>query len=106
MKLLRNSLGASARAIFEGLSMVPGVVLMYVEGEVRDGCLTGRTVLIIETTFEVDVAAPGYSQTAIDAMIASAQRTWAEHYRLPDLVRVIPADRSRSNHAGRRKLAS
>ena len=86
--------------------MVPGVVLMYVEGEVRDGCLTGKTVLVIETTFEVDAAAPGYSQSAIDEMIASAQRTWAERYRLPDLVRVIPADGSRSSRSRPRKLAS
>ena len=35
--------------------------LMYVEGEVKAGFLTGRTVLVIETTREIDPSRSGYS---------------------------------------------
>ena len=38
--------------------MRTGIELMYVEGEVSDGYLTGRRILVIETNFEIDPTAP------------------------------------------------
>ena len=34
--------------------MSTAIGLMYVEGEVRDGYITGRTILVIETNFEIN----------------------------------------------------
>ncbi len=48
--------------------MRAGIGLMYVEGEVQGGCITGRTVLVIETSCETDPGSPYYSSTELDGI--------------------------------------
>ena len=68
--------------------MHAGVGLMYVEGEVRGGCITGRTVLVIETSRETDPGSPYYSAVEIDCIVKSARQAWEKHFGPADLVRV------------------
>ena len=67
--------------------MHAGIGLMYVEGEVRGGCITGRTVLVIETRCETD---PGsyYSPAELDGIVKAACDAWERHFGPADLVRV------------------
>ncbi len=86
--------------------MIPGVTLMYVEGEVRDGFLTGRTVLVIETIFELDENTAGYSHSTIKTMVDTARGEWAKRFCLPDLLRVVRAEGVQTVESGPRKIAS
>lgn len=65
-----------------------GIGLIYVEGEVQGGCITGRTVLVIETSCETDPKSPYYSSTELDGIIKSARNAWERHFGPADLVRV------------------
>jgi hypothetical protein len=62
--------------------------LMYVEGEVKAGCLTGRTVLVIETTREIDPSRSGYSSPDLRRLVAAACSEWERRYEPADVVRL------------------
>ena len=68
--------------------MHPGIGLMYVEGEVRDGRITGRTVLVIETNLEIDPDSPRYSSNEIARVTMLGRERWEEQYGSIDLVRL------------------
>jgi hypothetical protein len=62
--------------------------MMYVEGEVKAGRLTGRTVLVVETSREIDPAEPGYSSRELKRLIAAARYEWERRYEPADIVRL------------------
>jgi hypothetical protein len=68
--------------------MHAGIGLMYVEGEVKDGRLTGRTVLVIETSRELDLSRPGYLSPDLQRLVASARADWEQRYEPADIVRL------------------
>jgi hypothetical protein len=68
--------------------MHPGIALMYVEGEVRDGCITGRTILVIETNFELDPASADYSPAELQRVVSRAREVWEKSFGPTDLVRL------------------
>jgi hypothetical protein len=68
--------------------MHAGIGLMYVEGEVKAGRLTGRTVLVIETSREIDPGRPGYSSPDLKRLVAAACSAWERHYAPADIVRL------------------
>ena len=55
--------------------MMRDIGLMYVEGEVKAGRLTGRTVLVIETSREIDPSQPGYSSREIQRLVIARNET-------------------------------
>lgn len=65
-----------------------GIRLMYVEGEVKAGRLTGRTVLVIETSREIDPSRPGYSSPDLRRLVAAACTEWERRYEPADVVRL------------------
>jgi hypothetical protein len=68
--------------------MHAGIGLMYVEGEVKAGRLTGRTVLVIETSHEIDPSRPGYSSPDLKRLVAAARSAWEQRYAPADIVRL------------------
>jgi hypothetical protein len=74
--------------------MRPGISLMYLEGEVKGGRLTGRTILVIETEQKVDLGVSGSHPASLRQLIAAACIEWEKHCQPADLVRVehCPAD--------------
>jgi hypothetical protein len=68
--------------------MHPGIALMYVEGEIQRGCITGRTVLVIETTCELDPTSPNYSPAELQRIVSIARNEWAKSFGPADLVRL------------------
>lgn len=68
--------------------MVRDIGLMYVEGEVKAGRLTGRTVLVIETSREIDPSRPGYSSTGLRRLVTVARAEWERTYAAADVVRL------------------
>jgi hypothetical protein len=68
--------------------MHSGIGLMYVEGEVKAGRLTGRTVLVIETSREIDPSRPGYSSPDLRRLVAAACTEWERRYDPADVVRL------------------
>lgn len=68
--------------------MHAGIGLMYVEGEVRGGCITGRTVLVVETSREIDPTSPNYSFVEIDGITKLARAEWEKRFGPADLVRL------------------
>jgi hypothetical protein len=76
--------------------MRPGVSLMYLEGEVRGGRLTGRTILVIETEQKIDLGGSGYRSASLRQFVSAACLEWEKRYQPADLVRVEhrPTDES------------
>ena len=68
--------------------MMRDIGLMYVEGEVEAGRLTGRTVLVIETSREIDPHQPGYSSIGIRRMVTAARAQWERRFGPADVVRL------------------
>ena len=61
---------------------------MYVEGEVRDGCITGRTILVIETNCELNPASADYSHAELQRIVSRAREEWEKSFGPTDLVRL------------------
>jgi hypothetical protein len=76
--------------------MWPGVSLMYLEGEVRGGRLTGRTILVIETKQKIDFGGSGNRSPDLRRFVSAACLEWEKRYQPADLVRVEhrPTDES------------
>ncbi|HVZ05000.1 hypothetical protein [Hyphomicrobium sp.] len=68
--------------------MHAGIELLYIEGEIKSGRLTGRTVLVIETSRQIDPQRPGYSAADIQRLVASACAEWELCYAPADTVRL------------------
>jgi hypothetical protein len=68
--------------------MMQDIGLMYVEGEVKEGRLTGRTVLVIETSRELDPSQPGYSSTGLRRLVTAACAEWERRFDPTDVVRL------------------
>ena len=68
--------------------MHPGIGMMYVEGEVKAGRLTGRTVLVVETSRQIDPAEPGYSSRELKRLVAAARHEWELRFEPADIVRL------------------
>jgi hypothetical protein len=68
--------------------MHAGIGLMYVEGEIQGGCITGRTVLVIETSCETNPGSPYYSPAELGGIVKSARDAWERQFGPADLVRV------------------
>jgi len=68
--------------------MMRDIGLMYVEGEVKGGRLTGRTVLVIETSREIDPREPGYSPVELRRLVTAARAEWERTYDPADTVRL------------------
>jgi len=72
-----------------GLNVVHASIgLIYVEGEVRGGRITGRVVLVIETNQEIDPTSPRYSSVEIARVTKLGRERWEEHHGPIDLVRL------------------
>ena len=61
---------------------------MYVEGEVRVGCITGRTILVIETNCELDPTSADYSPAELQRIVSRAREEWEKNFGPTDLVRL------------------
>ena len=61
--------------------MHAGIALMYVEGEIQGGCITGRTVLVIETTCELDPTSPDYSAAELQRVVSMARSRLGQELR-------------------------
>lgn len=68
--------------------MMQDIGLMYIEGEVKGGQLTGRTVLVIETSREIDPSQPGYSATELRRLVSVASAKWERNFGPADLIRL------------------
>lgn len=68
--------------------MMRNIGLMYIEGEVKAGRLTGRTVLVIETSREIDPTQPGYSSNELRRLVSSASAEWERSFGPTDVVRL------------------
>ena len=79
--------GECLRLLREG-AVHAGIELLYIEGEIKAGRLTGRTVLVIETSREIDPGRPGYSSADVQRLIAAACAEWERHYEPADTVRL------------------
>jgi hypothetical protein len=86
--------------------MRTAIQLMYVEGEVRDGYITGRTVLVVETRCELDPASPYYSAPEIARLIKLAREQWVGQFGPVDIVRLEKAAEGAAGVNGRRRIAS
>jgi hypothetical protein len=64
------------------------VRLMYLEGEIKGGRITGRTILVIQTEREIDPKQPGYSRRDLQRFVNAACLKWEECYQPTDLVRL------------------
>ena len=82
--------------------MLTGIELMYVEGEVCGGCITGRRVLVIETYYEIDPASPHYCPREIARLIRLAREEWVDQFGPIDLVRL---ERASEQVLGGRRIA-
>jgi hypothetical protein len=61
---------------------------MYIEGELKAGRLTGRTVLVVETSREIDPGRPGYSSADLRQLVIAARAEWERCYEPADIVRL------------------
>lgn len=68
--------------------MHAGIGLMYLEGELEAGRLTGRTILVVETSRETDPEQPGYSSADLRRLVVAARAEWERHYEPADIVRL------------------
>jgi hypothetical protein len=79
---------------------------MYLEGEVRDGCITGRTILVIETNFEINPTSPGYSAREIAYLTKLARNQWEGQFGPVDIVRLEKVAAGVAGMNGGRRIAS
>ena len=86
--------------------MRTGIELMYVEGEVRDGYLTGRMILVVETNFETNPTAPQYSADKIARLTRLARERWTAHFGPIDLVRLEQPRKDVPDMNGGRRIVS
>jgi hypothetical protein len=86
--------------------MPTGIGLVYVEGEVRDGYITGRTVLVVETHCELDPASPHYSASEIARITKLAREQWMGRFGHVDIVRLEQAPEELAGVNGYRRTAS
>ena len=86
--------------------MHEAIGLMYVEGEVRGGRITGRTVLVIETSQETDPTAPQYSSFEIARVTKLGREQWEKQFGPADLVRLERESEPERGTAGNRQVAS
>lgn len=68
--------------------MMRDIGLMYIEGEVKAGQMTGRTVLVIETSREIDPGQPGYSATELRRLVSAASAEWERSFGPADIIRL------------------
>jgi len=68
--------------------MHSGIGLIYIEGETNAGRLTGRTILVVETSHEIDPAQPGYSSRDLRRLVAEARSEWEQRFGPADTVRL------------------
>ena len=80
--------------------------LIYVEGEVRDGYITGRTVLVVETDCELDPSSPHYSAGEIARLTNLARDRWVKQFGPVDVVRLEQAPEGVAGVDGGRRIAS
>lgn len=81
--------------------MHTGIERLYVEGEVRDGYFTDITILVIETSCEIDPASPAYSSFEIARLTKLACEQWVEQFGSIDLVRLERVPEMVANSAHR-----
>ena len=86
--------------------MSTAIGLMYVEGEVLDGYITGRTILVIETNFEINPTSPGYSAREIAHLTTLARHQWEGQFCPVDIVRLEKAAKGAAGMNGGRRIAS
>ena len=86
--------------------MPTGIGLVYVEGEVRDGYITGRTVLVVETDCEIDPASPHYSAREIARLTKVARERWVKQFGPVDVVRLEQPPEGVAGVDGGRRIAS
>ena len=80
--------------------------LIYVEGEVRDGYITGRRVLVVETNCEIDPASPHYSVREIARLTNLAREQWVKQFGPVDVVRLEQPPEGVAGVDGGRRIAS
>jgi hypothetical protein len=80
--------GKWLRSLREGRAVHAGIGLMYIEGELKAGRLTGRTVLVVETSHEIDPERPGYSSAGVRQLVIAARAEWERCYAPADIVRL------------------
>jgi hypothetical protein len=86
--------------------MHAGIALMYVEGEIQGGCITGRTVLVIETTCELDPTSPNYSAAELQRIVSIGRNAWSKSFGPTDLVRLeMNKDALRETMGDRKSIA-
>ena len=68
--------------------MHAGIELMYIEGELHAGRLTGRTVLVVETSRQTDPKQPDYASADIRRLVIAARAEWEQRYEPADIVRL------------------
>jgi len=66
-----------------------GIELMYIEGEVQAGRLTGRTILVVETSHQTDPQQPGYASAELRRLVLAARAEWERRYEPADIVRLV-----------------
>jgi hypothetical protein len=65
-----------------------GIELMYIEGELQAGRLTGRTILVVETSRQTDPKQPGYASAELRRLVLTARAEWERRYEPADIVRL------------------
>lgn len=73
---------------------------MYVEGEVRGGCITGRTILVIEMNCQSDPVSTDYSPAELQRIVSRAREEWEKTFGPTDLVRL-----EKNKDASRKKIS-
>ena len=82
------------------------IELVYVEGEVRDGYITGRTVLVIETDFEINPTSPHYAAREIARLTNLVREEWEGQFGPVDIVRLEKPAEGVAGVNGGRRIAS
>ena len=86
--------------------MRTGIGLIYVEGEVRDGFITGRRVLVVGTHCELDPSSPHYSAGEIARLTNLALEQWVKQFGPVDVVRLEQPPEGVAGMDGGRRIAS
>ena len=86
--------------------MRTGIEHLHVEGEVCDGYITGRTVLVVETHCELDPSSPHYSAGEIARLTNLALEQWVKQFGPVDIVRLEQGPEGVVGMDGGRRIAS
>jgi hypothetical protein len=86
--------------------MRTGIEHLHVEGEVCDGYITGRRVLVVETHCELDPSSPHYSAGEIARLTNLALERWVKQFGPVDVVRLEQAPEGVVGMDGGRRIAS